>query len=171
MGRSIGRVDPRQASAGAAAPPKTSSEGRQAGSPSSPERDRASRSAPLTPDEPLVSQPRKPKTVDEPLAAEFHEALSLRFHDVGGRVPTRKQTDPILQALGENVGKFLQWLSPTEMQRRKPQHGGLLPFLLEEFEALVATAERKPIQIEESSRDMLLRLRGFDSTGRKVQNG
>jgi hypothetical protein len=172
MGRNTGRVDPRQAPAGASAPPKTSSEGRQAGSPSSPERDRASRSAPLnSPDEPLVSQPRKAKTVDEPLAAEFHEALSLRFHDVGGRVPTRKQTDPILQALGANVERFLQWLSPTEMQRRKPQHGGLLPFLLEEFEALVSTAERKPIQIEESSRDMLLRLRGFDSTGRKVQNG
>jgi hypothetical protein len=173
MGRNTGRVDPRQASAGASAPPThaPTSEGRQAGSPSSPERDWASRSAPLTLDEPLVSQPRKAKTVDEPLAAEFHEALSLRFHDVGGRVPTRKQTDPILQALGANVSKFLQWLSPTEMQRRKPQHGGLLPFLLEEFEALVATAERKPIQIEESSRDMLLRLRGFDSTGRKVQNG
>lgn len=95
---------------------------------------------------PLVSQPRgkvlarasQISKIEEGAAAEFNNLLCIRFRAVRASAPTRSQTDPIFNAAGGSAESFLAWLSPAEMKRRKPQHGGVLPSLFEEFEKLVA---------------------------------
>jgi hypothetical protein len=83
--------------------------------------------------------------VREEAAADFHDVLAIRFHDVGAGIPSRKHTDPLFDALGSATGDFLDWLSPLELQSRKPRHGGVLPSLLEEFQKLATMGPRRPL--------------------------
>ena len=75
-------------------------------------------------------------------AAEFNEELCCRFTAIGAGIPTKKQTDAILASLNGLAPQFLDWLTASEMQRRRPRHGGVLPLLVEEFGKVHAHRER-----------------------------
>lgn len=92
-------------------------------------------------------------------AAQFNEALCVRFHAVGANLPTRQQTTAAYSSLSGTAQQFLDWLTALEMQRRKPKHGGILPSLVEEF--LQSQKLGPAPAAEESPRDMLLRSRGI----------
>jgi hypothetical protein len=94
---------------------------------------RTGESAP--PEEQPVSQPRSAQARDQ-AASDFNDTLSRRFHDVGAKVPVRKQSDPIFRQLGPRVAEFLSWASPIELKSRNVRNGGILPYLYEEFEKI-----------------------------------
>lgn len=82
---------------------------------------------------------------DDLSAAQFNEHLCEKFSAIGANPPTKRQTNVAHTSLQADAALFLEWLSPNEMSRRRPQHGGILPLLVEEFQKFIA-ARRKATQ-------------------------